>query len=288
MNNRRIGIIADCVLDISREMAEMHGIDIIPFYITTDTGRFKDIEEITSHNVMEYTESSGKGTITEAPAVEEYVQLFRRKLSVCDELIHIAASSLMSASYERSVKALDSLGHLQSRIYVVDSGQISAGAGMLAAKAAKMREQGATASEIVAEINEMKKYVSTSVLMKTLDYMLLNGRVSKRVARLSKTLHLHPVLVMKNGRFAVKAVLPGDMETAAKLYARLMLGRKDSIDTTAAFIVCAGCRVDVQNRIREDVKTLVPFENIIITETSATVTSNCGKGAFGIITLNKP
>ena len=287
MNNRRIGIIADCVFDISREMAEMHGIDIVPFYITTDTGRFRDITEITSQNILEYTQSSGRGTTTDPPPVEEYEQLFRKKLAACDELIHIAASSQMSESYERSVKALDHLGHLQSRIYVVDSGQISAGAGMLALKAAKLREQGATASEIVAEINAMKEHVSTSVLMETLDYMLLNGRVSKRTARLSRALNLHPVLEMKNGKFAVKSVLPGNMETAAKLYARLVLGRRDSIDTGAVFIVCCGCKVETQNRIREHVKSLVPFENVIMAETSATVTSNCGKGAFGIITLNR-
>ena len=54
-----IGITTDCVCDLPDEYLKKRGVDVVYFYITTGTGRFKDGFEITSGNVLEYLENGG-------------------------------------------------------------------------------------------------------------------------------------------------------------------------------------------------------------------------------------
>ena len=58
--NKKICITTDCVCDLPDEMLRDNNIDIVYFYIETDTGRFRDRSEITAQNIFEYLKNGGK------------------------------------------------------------------------------------------------------------------------------------------------------------------------------------------------------------------------------------
>ena len=87
----KIIITTDCVCDLSEELIEMYDIKIIHFYVVTEHGWFKDLEEITSDNIVEYFERGGNQLLTKAPFREEYEAFFEKVLKERKGVKHICA-----------------------------------------------------------------------------------------------------------------------------------------------------------------------------------------------------
>lgn len=284
---KSIGITADCVCDLPEHDLRERRIALMYFYITTDTGRFQDGYDITSDNILEYLKEGGVKAGTYVPRLEEYKAFFERQLERCDELIHIAASSQVSASCRSAVEALERMGEQGKRVTIVDSQHLSTGMGLMVLRAAELRDKGCSSSEIVSALLEMRDKVSTTFITRSTSYLYRNGQVGKLVGSLSKVLLLHPVLALKNGRISLRTVRIGNDEHSVMRYVRSALKHRGSIDTRRLFITHAGCTVRTIAQIRAEVDRLCPFDEIIVTQTSATVSSNCGPGTIGLMYVRK-
>ena len=93
----RIIITTDCVCDLSEELIEKYGIKIIHFYVVTEHGWFKDLEEITSGNIVEYFERGGNQVLSKAPFKEEYEAFFETVLKDGDEILTRFAKGIVSS-----------------------------------------------------------------------------------------------------------------------------------------------------------------------------------------------
>lgn len=287
MTNRKICITTDCACDLPADMLKRYGIDLMYFYIETDTGRFRDVDEITAQNVFEYVEAGGQRTVSKAPPVEDFRNFFNKKLRSCDEIIHIAISSQISMSVRNSTSAAGRLGSAASRIHVFDSGHLSTGIGLLVLHAAKMAEAGHGSKEILASLEQMKEKVSTTFMAKNADYLYRNEKVNNVVKELCSKFNIHPVLEMKNGYLKLKTIQVGDYEKSALRYVRKTLKNAGSIDTSQVFITHAGCSVNDLKLIRREVDTLMAFDSVVITKASATISGNSGPRTFGLLFVRK-
>lgn len=278
-----IGISTDCVCDLPGEYLSKNKIGIIYFYILTDTGRFKDVHEITSENMLEYLAEGDKEALTFAPDVEEYCTFFKKGLEKHDEVVHICVSSHISLSYENARKAVVQLGQLGEKVHVVDSGHLSTGLGHMVIRAVELVKAGKDTTQIVSTLENMKPYISTSFITINADYLYLNKRVKKWVRDVCRVLMLHPVLTMKNGRITVKKVFMGNYERAALRYIRGEIKKNAKLNKERAFITHVGCGVRFIEDIKKEVNRYCRFEELISTKASATISGNCGMGTFGIL-----
>lgn len=283
----KIGITTDCVCDLPEEYFEIHDVGIVYFYITTDTGRFKDVYEIDSRNLIEYLEDGGKKAETNAPDPMEYKEFFEEQLKKYDEIIHISISDKISLSYKNALAALESMGADKERVKVVDSKHLSTGIGHIVIKAVDMRDSGCTAAEIVEEAECIRKCISTTFIAKNADYLYRNGRVSKAVKDVCSVLMLHPVLTLKGGHITLKTLQIGDYAKSVKRYIKSELRRSGRINKRRLFITHAGCTVDEIAEVRDEVRKLCSFDEVIVTKASATISSNCGAGTLGVLFVNE-
>ena len=74
MAENKICITTDCVCDLPDEMLKKNNVDQIYFYIRTDNGRFRDIDEITAQNIFDYFENGGVKAISEAPPKKNFIR----------------------------------------------------------------------------------------------------------------------------------------------------------------------------------------------------------------------
>ncbi|MBP1547275.1 MAG: DegV family protein [Oscillospiraceae bacterium] len=282
-DKRKICITTDCVCDLPDEMLKEDNIDLVYFYIETDTGRFRDVSEITAQNIFDYLNNGGQKSITNAPEPDDFVKLFTEKLENYDEVIHIATGSGISASVKNSKSAVEQMGSLGERVHVFDSGHLTTGMGHMVLKAAEMIRKGADNSEsIITELEKMRSMVSTSFMADSADYLYHNGRVSKFVKAICGVLNIHPVLAMKNGILGLKAIQIGNYEKSALRYVRKEL-KTPNIKTDRLFITHAGCTASDIKMIKNEVSRIMKFDSVIVTKASATVSGNSGPRTFGLL-----
>ena len=282
-----IGITTDCVCDLPEEYLKCHDVEVVYFYITTGTGRFKDGFEITSANILEYLESGGEKAETNAPAPEEYRDFFLSQLKKYDELIHISISDKISLSYRNAKAALSIMGEDGKRVRVVNSEHLSTGIGHMVIKAVDTRNAGCTADEIIAETEQMKSHISTSFITMNADYLYRNGRVSKTVKNICDVFMLHPVLAMKNGRITLKSIKIGNYDKSVMRYIKNELRHNGKIARKRLFITHAGCPVKLINDVKAKANELCRFDEVLVTKASATISSNCGMGTVGVLFVKK-
>ena len=287
MADKKIGITTDCGCDLPDEYLSANDIELVYFYMLTDKGRFRDRDEMTSENVIEYFENGGSRIMTEAPPVNEYREFFSRRLEQYDEIIHITISSGVSDSYKNGLTARDMLGEAKDRVHIVDSMHLSTGLGHIVVKASEMRNVGSGSEEIIKTITAMRKLVSTTFISRSTDYLYRNGRLGKRTHQLCHLLNIPPVLTLRDGKIVLKSVEFGSMDSASRRYIRKELRKISSVDTHRLFITHAGCRVKKIAEIKEEVARIGSFDEIIVTKASATISSNCGADTFGLLFVYK-
>lgn len=287
MNKRKICITTDCACDLPAELLKRYEIDLMYFYIETESGRFRDVAEITAQNIFEYIEDGGQRTVSKAPPVEEFRDFFNQKLRNCDEIIHIAISSRISMCVRNSTNAANQLGAAANRIHIFDSGHLSTGIGLLVIRAVEMAEAGYSSEEILASLEQMKEKVSTTFIAKNADYLYRNKQISKGIKELCSIFNIHPVLEMKNGFLKLKSIQMGDYEKSALRYIRKELKEPRTIDTGRMFITHAGCSISDLKLIRREVDKLMAFDSVMISTASATISGNSGPGTFGLLFVKK-
>lgn len=280
---KRTGITTDCVCDLPDDYLRANGIDLMYFYITTDTGRFRDGYAITSGNILEYLENGGKKAVTNAPEPREYKEFFEENLKQHDELIHIAISSQVGMSCANAMAALKLMGENGEKVTVIDSEHLSTGMGHMVMRAMELRDSGKSRAEIIEEIESMKSKLSTTFITENADYLYRNGRVSETVRKLCALFKFHPILVLKNGRITLKTIRVGNYEKSVMRYVRNELKHIDRIDKRRLFITHAGCKVKMLSQIKAEVEKLGRFDEMIVTQASATVSGNCGPGTVGVL-----
>ena len=282
--DKKIAITADCVCDLSDDMLDDLGLKVIYFYITTDSGCFKDMDEITAPNVVEYFSRGGKYIDTDAPEVEEYEALFEKQLRNCDEVIHITITSKLSKSYGRATQAAEKFA---GKVHVFDTEHLSTGIGHLVIKAVEMVKEGKDVPEILDTLSVLKDKVTTGFIADKVDYLYRNGRVSKPVMLICTAFKIHPVLTMKGGYLKSKKVLIGNYEKCVLRYVRKELKDGAGIEKKRAFITHASCPVKIISKVKGVIRKQCPFEEVYVTDASATITSNCGANTFGILFMRE-
>lgn len=278
--DKKIAITADCVCDLSDDMLDDLNMRVIYFYITTDNGCFKDMDEITAGNVVEYFARGGKYINTDAPKVEEYEAHFEKILRNSDEVIHITITSKLSKSCVNATAAAEKFN---GRVHVFDTEHLSTGIGHLVIKAVEMVKEGKDVPEILDRLNVLKDKVSTSFITDKVDYLYRNGRVSKAVMLICTAFKIHPVLTLKNGYLVVKTVYIGSYEKCVLRYVRRELKNPSAIERKRAFITHVSCPLKLITKAKAMIAKQCPFEEVLVTDASATISSNCGANTLGVL-----
>lgn len=84
-------------------------------------------------------------------------------------------------------------------IYVVDSGSVTLGAGILTEYALQCACSGMTAAEIAGLLEKKKADICLIALLDTLEYLKKGGRISSAVAFAGGLLNIKPVINVKDG-----------------------------------------------------------------------------------------
>ena len=280
---KKIHITTDCVCDLPKDFLDHYGIDTMYCYVHTDRGRFCDINEITSDNLLEYLGTGEGKAKSQTASVEEFETFFSNALSIGERVIHISTAQKIGSGYKVAAVAAQGFDN----VTVVDSGHLSSGLGLMVLRAAHMARKGLTVEEIVKDLEKMKSKVSSSFVVPSAEALYRNGKISYNVMRICDVFDLHLVLSTKKSKLCLTGIKSGSMKRVYTDYIREQFKGKKNIDTRLLFITYAGCSTKQLREFKEEVLKYQKFERIEFMKASATISSNCGLGCMGVLYIKK-
>lgn len=283
VRKRKVAITADCICDLPKELLDKYQIRLMYCYVHTREGRFCDLFEVSSDSLLNYLQTEGNYAHSSTADPAEYEYFFADNLERAQHVIHITATSDLSGAYPNASQASRSFGN----VTVYDSGHISSGHGLVVLYAAYLAEEGKDVQEICEALDEYKELVNSNFLVPSTAALCRNGKVSNMVDRVCSTLNLHPVLRMSQNQLKLWKIEAGNMKNAQRRYVKQLLRHSRQIDTRLLFLTYAGCSVHQVEEILAEVEKYVHFDKVITQKASATVSSNCGVGVFGLMYVKK-
>lgn len=283
VRKRKVAITADCICDLPEEWLHKLGISLMYCYVHTKEGRFCDISEIYSDSLLDYLKIEGNYAHSSTAPVAEYEYFFADALEKAEHVIHITASIDLSGAYPNALQASKSFDN----VTVLDSNHISSGHGLMVLSAAAMAEDGKNVEQILSYLKELQPKICSNFLVPSTETLCRNGKVSTLIHRICHGLNLHPVLYMSQNKLKLWKIEVGNRQRMNRSYVRKLLRHSKDIDTRVLFLTYAGCSIRQLDDIMAEVDRYIRFDRIIIQKASATVSSNCGVGTFGLMFIRK-
>ena len=281
-----VKIITDSTCDLSQELIKEFDIEVFPLLVTFGEDTYKDGIEIDAKKIYEDVEKRGVLPKTSAVSALFLTEEFKKWVDQGYEIIYTGISSKMSSTFNNAILAAKEVG--EDKIFVVDSKNLSTGIGLTVLKAARDRDKGLSAKEIVENMKYNVDRVKSQFAIETMEYLHKGGRCSS-IARFAATvLRIKPIIFVRDGSMSVGKKPLGKIKVALDAMLKMLQEDKEKNNVDPEFIfVTDAIAEESRAYLVPKVKELFPDTNVYATTAGGVIASHCGPGTIGILYICK-
>ena len=283
---RNVKIITDSCADLTAEQLSKYSIDYAKMstvYKGVETPALLTWSEDEVHalyNIMR----DGNRITTAQVSVEEFQRIFELYLNQDMDIVYIGCSSKQSGSVNTGFVTAKKLmeKYEGSTIICIDSLNASMGEGMLAIEAAKLANDGASATEIEAHILSIRKKVNQYVTVHSLDALKRAGRVKGSAAFFGNLMGVKPIIIADaNGDQAAYRKVKGRQKSFEEIVAMLKASIVDPEDQVIYF-THADCSREEFDTLVNLIKQEIPCKDVEVGFIGPIIGASIGPDAVGI------
>ena len=283
---RKVKVIADSCSDLNVEQLNRYGIAFAKMSTSCDgvesvaTLTWTEDEVHALYNKMR----DGKRIITAQVSVEEFQRVFEEYLRKDMDIVYIGCSSKQSGSVNTGFVTAKKLmeKYEGSTIICIDSLNASMGEGMLAIEAAKMANDGASATEIEAHILSIRKKVNQYVTVHSLDALKRAGRVKGSAAFFGNLMGVKPIIISDaNGDQAAYKKVKGRQKSFEEIVTLLKSTMIDP-EKQVVYLTHADCAREEIDGLIELIKKEIPCLDVEVGYIGPIIGASIGPDAVGI------
>ena len=220
MSNVRI--VTDSACDLSAEVAEEWGIEIVPLSIRFGDDEFIDREELSVAEFWSRCVNMSTLPETAAPAPGQFEAAYRRLVDDgATGIVVVSLSAALSATIQSAELAARSIADddtIDVDIRIVDSRTVSMGIGTIAIACARAAADGASVDDVEALAIDLSERTRVFAALDTLDNLKKGGRIGGAKAFLATALSIKPIIDVTGGVVAEA----GKQRTRSKALAHLV------------------------------------------------------------------
>lgn len=276
----KVAVVTDSAADLTSEQAAQAGITVVPLICNFGEKEYRAGVDLSPEEFwQELTKPGAPFPKTAACAPGDFRSTFDRLLNDgAEEIVYVGVGEKLSATISSARIARDLVG--QEKVHIVDSASASMGIGLLALLAAERAAAGASAADIVAELERRRDDLRLYVVLETLEYLKRGGRISPARAAIGGVLSVKPIITVANGEVET-ADKP---RTRSKARARLIELLSEAKPERLA--VLHGQSPDIDAFIAELAQaTGFPREQMTVHLVGSSVGPHVGPGAYGAVLL---
>jgi len=281
----KMKIVVDSTVDLTKEMYEANDFEVVPLNVSFGQDTFKDGVSITRDQLYKDVEKYKSLPATSAPGPQAFEDVFKKYLDQGYKVIYMGIGSTLSTSLQSANIAKMNLG--SDDIYLLDTKNLSSASGLLALKAAKLAKEGKSAKEIVEILEKDVPNVVAQFSVETLDYLHKGGRCSGTAKVLGHLLHIHPHILVRDGKLIVYKKPRGTMKVAIDGQIEELKNALPNVEMDNIMITDSGVTDEIRKYFVEQVSKLVDPKVIRCTPAGCVIASHCGPGTIGLLFIKK-
>jgi DegV family protein with EDD domain len=224
----RIALVTDSTNDIPTSLRNKYQIYVVPLTIVWGENQYLDGVDMQPEEFYARLSSNSIFPTTSQPAPKDFLNTYKQALADgAEEIVVITISSAMSGTIESARIAGK---NFQIPVYVVDSKSNSMSLGWQVLAAARSRESGGTAQQMIEAANAVRKNLHFHIILETLDFLFHGGRIAGAARLIGGLLHLKPQIRVNHETGSVEA---GDIaRTRSQAIDKLYASFFKLVDTT--------------------------------------------------------
>ena len=279
-------IITDSCCDLPQQMVSNLDLRVVPLSVEMDGRAFTE-GEMTPKALYDHLRA-GKLPKTSAVNPDGWASVIRPALANGQDVLVMAFSSGLSATYQSAVIAADELREEfpDRKLIVIDTLCAAIGQGLLVWHAARLRGEGKSIEDTAAWIEAHKRNLCHWVTVEDLMHLKRGGRVSAATAVVGTMLSIKPIIrVDDNGKLENVGKTRGRKAAMNLLLERMAESQIAELNDT----VCIGhgdCLADAEY-LAEQIRSRFGVKNVIINYVGAVIGAHTGPGVVFIAFFGK-
>ena len=278
----KVAIVTDSNSGITQAQAAQSGVYVLPmpFYISGEM-LYEEVE-LRQEQFYERLQK-GEEISTSMPLVGNVTDQWDKLLKEYDEIVYIPMSSGLSSSCETAMMLANDY---EGKVFVVNNQRISVTQRQSVYDAKMLADEGKSAKEIRDILMEEKFQSSIYIMVDTLTYLKLVGRITPAAAALGTLLKLKPVLQIQGERLdafakarTVKQAKTIMIEAIKKDFAERF---HDPSGANMHLEIAYTYDLEAAMQFKEEVQVQFPNHEIIMNPLSLSVSCHIGPGALAI------
>ncbi|MEO7837367.1 MAG: DegV family protein [Acidimicrobiales bacterium] len=271
-----VRVVTDSACDLSPEMAEMHGVDIVPLTVRFGNEEFVDRRELSPAQFWERLATSAVLPETAAPSAGAFEEVFRAAAEAgCAGVVCITISSALSATYQAAQLAAQSIAGTIP-VEVIDSRAVTMAEGNVVLGAARVANGGASVADVVAASRGLVPRTRTFAALDTLDNLKKGGRIGSAQALLGSILSIKPVIEVADGK-----VEPESRQRTRARSLRYLAEKVRQAEPVSDVAVMHGAAPDVGTLV-DLLAAFHPRDQILVGDVGAVIGTHAGPGVIGV------
>ena len=280
-------IFSDSGSDYSDEMARKQNVKIIPLsYIING----KEYNFVSDELMKEtYAALRRKENITTSCANEFTIySLLEDELRKGNDVLYLAFSSGLSATYENASKACDALRkrYPERKIYLIDSLSASLGQGLLLSYACEFRDQGETIDDIANFLEANKLRMSHLFTVDEMFYLYRNGRITKSTYLVARFAKIKPIMHTDDeGKLTAIGKVVGRKRALSTIIDKVV-ETIDEPEKQYVYISHGDCMKEAEY-VRDELSKRIKVKGFYIGYISPVIGVHSGPGTLAVFYLSK-
>lgn len=275
-----VRLISDSACDMTQEEAKTLGVTVLPLKTLIDGVEYLDGVTITTEEFYDKLESCKALPTTSQLSPAEFEDALRPIVESGDEAVIITLAGNLSGTAQSAAIAAAEAG---GSVWVVDSGNVTIGQGILLRYAIQLRDQGFTGKEIAEELERVKPRICLLARVDTLEYLMRGGRLSKTAAIAGTLLHIKPVLSVEDGEIKVLGKARGSRQSDNML--TQFIQKKGGIDfSMPVMLAYSGTDDALLKGYVDNSRSLWEghLDSLPVTMIGSTISTHAGPGAIAV------
>lgn len=279
-----IRILTDSTCDLLPAEAARLGVEVVHMQVRFEDGEvFRDGLDMTPDEFYARLVKCDQLPTTSQPSPQDFMDRFEEAKAVGDEVVAILISGLLSGTYQSARIAADSCEY--DKIHLVDSMNATLGEQLLVRLAVQMRADGATAGEIVAELERRRMDVRLVAVVDDLKYFRKGGRLTGAQALAGSLLGVKPVVAVRDGKVGLAGKARGMPGAYVALFK--LMDTEGGLDETMPYMIGYTAHRKAAEPIHRYLTQNLGLEAPLCRHIGTAIGTHAGPGAAGVAFFTK-